>query len=98
MLILLVYIVLLLIPTFALVFWVSLVTKRERAKSAVPFTELQRRPAGESTRLKMEKYSDDLDIWLMAIVFVPIAFALILFVSHCKSTMPGWRNWQTRQT
>ncbi len=21
-----------------------------------------------------------------------------LFISSCKSTMPGWRNWQTRQT
>jgi cobalamin synthase len=78
MLILLVYIVLLLSPTFAVVLWVALLTRRERAKSAVPFTELQRRPAGESTRLKMERYSEDLDTWLMAIVFVPIALVLIL--------------------
>jgi hypothetical protein len=52
MLILLVYIVLLLIPAFSTIFWLALVTKRERAKSAIPFMDLQRRPAGESTRLK----------------------------------------------
>ena len=78
MLILFVYIVLLLIPTVAVIFWAVFVTKRERAKSAVPFTELQRRPAGESARLKMEKHSEDLDTWLMALVFVPIALVLTL--------------------
>ena len=70
--------VLLLIPTFVTIFWVARVTKRERAKSVVPFAELQRRPAGESGRLKLEKYSDDLNTWLMAIVFIPVALALVL--------------------
>jgi len=79
MLIRLVYIVLLLIPTFVVIFWAVFVTKRERAKSVVPFTELLRRPAGESARLKMEKHSEDLDTWLMALVFVPIALVLTLF-------------------
>ena len=73
-----VYVVLLLIPTFVTIFWVARVTKRERAKSVVPFAELQRRPAGESGRLKLEKYSDDLNTWLMAIVFIPVALALVL--------------------
>jgi len=75
--IVLVYILFLLIPIFV-IFWVVRATKRERAKSVVPFAELQRRPAGESARLKLEKYSDDLDTWLMAIVFIPVALALIL--------------------
>jgi hypothetical protein len=71
-----IYLVLLLIPTFVTIFWVARVTKQERAKSVVPFAELQRRPAGESARLKLEKYSDDLNTWLMAIVFIPAVCAL----------------------
>src|SRR5207247_8645461 len=76
-----------LVQSVAIIFWVALETKRERAKSAVPFTELQRRPAGESARLKMQKYSDDLDTWLMAIIFVPIALVLIL-VAQSKINVP----------
>jgi hypothetical protein len=83
----LVYILLLLIPIFV-IFWVARVMKRERAKSVFPFAELQRRPAGESTRLKFEKYSDDLDMWLMAITFVPVALALILVTQRKTSVAP----------
>ena len=75
--ILLVYVLLLLIPILV-IFWVARVTKRERAKSVVPFGELQRRPAGESARVKLEKYTDSLNEWLTAVVFIPVLFTLVI--------------------
>jgi len=57
-----VYLVLLLIPTFVTIFWVARVTKQERAKSVVPFAELQRRPAGESLKIvkrNIDRFPED---------------------------------------
>lgn len=69
---------LLLIPTFAIVFSITRDRKRDSVRSAKPFEELQRRPAGESTRLQLEKHSENLDMWLMGIVAIPVVFALAL--------------------
>jgi hypothetical protein len=71
-----VYILLLLIPTFAIVFSIARERSREAARWVLPFDELQKRPAGESTRLQLEKYSEKLNEWLLGISAVPVVFAL----------------------
>jgi hypothetical protein len=78
-----VYILLLLIPTFAIVFSIARERRREAARWRLPFDELQKRPAGESTRLQLEKYSEKLNEWLLGISTVPVLFALALtFQKH----------------
>ena len=55
------YILLLLLPPAAVVWLFYRSQKKEKAEAKVPFDELQRRPAGESTRLKVEALSEKID-------------------------------------
>jgi hypothetical protein len=72
------YVLLFLFPAAALIFDFIRERKRDAAHSVAPFDDLQRRPAGESTRLKLENLDEDIETWLGWILIVPIALALAL--------------------
>lgn len=79
------YMFLLLIPTFAIIFSMARERKRNSALSVKPFEELQRRPAGESARLELEKHWENLQMWFMAISFTPVVIALgLTFERHAN--------------
>ncbi len=66
------------LPAAVLLFSFHLRHKKEMPQSKAPFDELQRRPAGESNRLRVKELNDKIDPWLMTIIVTPILFALSL--------------------
>jgi Nuclease-related domain len=72
------FILLFSLPVAAVVFTIWRERKRESLRSLLPFDELQRRPAGESTRLVTEKLGEEIDVWLMTLVFIPVLFSIAL--------------------
>jgi hypothetical protein len=72
-----------LIPV-ALVLWTLVHERRIReTEYNDPFPDLLRRPAGESTRLEVEKLNEKITEWLFLLAFVPVSFAL------CVAFQPG---------
>ena len=67
-----------LLPAAALVYDFIRERKKDSARSVAPFDDLQRRPAGESTRLAVEKLDEDIDSYLAVILIVPVALATAL--------------------
>jgi hypothetical protein len=72
------YVLLFLFPAAALIFDFIRERKKDAARSVAPFDDLQRRPAGESTRLKLEAIDEEIEAYLAWILIVPIALALAL--------------------
>jgi Nuclease-related domain len=72
------YIFLLLLPPAAWLWSLHRKQKKEKAELQMPFSDLQRRPAGESNRLRIEQFNEEIDPWLMAIAFVPVLLAFVL--------------------
>jgi hypothetical protein len=50
----------------------------ESRRSLLPFEELRRRPAGESARVKVEEFGEEIDAWLMMLVITPFFLAIAL--------------------
>jgi len=72
------FILLFSLPVAAVIYTIWRERKKESLKSLLPFDELQRRPAGESTRLVSEKFGEEIDVWLMTLVFIPVLFSIAL--------------------
>ena len=72
------FFVLLSLPIAAVLFTTWRERTKDSARNLPPFDELRRRPAGESVRLKVEELGEELDVWLMTLLTVPLAFALAL--------------------
>jgi len=50
--------------------------KLAKAAAKMPFSELRRRPAGESLRLELEKLDEQIDGWLVSLTVTPILLAV----------------------
>jgi hypothetical protein len=72
------YMLLFLMPSLAFVLWFKWRRKRDSLKTEAPFAELHRRPAGESTRLRLEELSDKAEEEILMIIFAPIVLAVFL--------------------
>jgi Nuclease-related domain len=74
------YVVLLFLPAAAWLWSLHRKNERDKAQSKLPFTDLQRRPGGESNRLHIEELDERIDPWIIGIAFIPIllAFGLTL--------------------
>ena len=70
------YAVLLFLPAGAWLWSLHRKNERDKAQSKLPFTELPRRPAGESNRRRVEELDEQIDPWLIGIAFVPVLLAL----------------------
>jgi cbb3-type cytochrome oxidase subunit 3 len=78
-------IILFMLPPAAVIWAFYRRGKREKSEVEAPFNELRRRPAGESARLKIESLSEEIDPWLMTLIFAPVVFAIVLTLQR-----PGW--------
>lgn len=74
------YVVLLFLPAGGWLWSLHRKNERDKAQSKLPFTDLPRRPAGESSRLHIEELDERIDPWIIGIAFIPIllAFGLTL--------------------
>jgi hypothetical protein len=61
--------------------------REQQKKSRAPFTDLQRRPAGETLRLKLQDLDDKLNEELLWLVMFPALMAFGLFSLHPKDWM-----------
>ena len=75
------YAVLLYVPIAALLWTLFQQRKRHEEAARMPFSDLRRRPAGESLRVELEKLSVKIDEWLVLISAGPIIFALVFAVA-----------------
>jgi hypothetical protein len=82
-----VYILLLLLPIGALL--ISFLRQRRRSAAAaiVPFSELRRRPAGESVRLEIEDLSERINRWILCAAASPIILGLTLAAQQERGTI-----------
>lgn len=78
------YILLLFLPPAAVIFTFYRRQKKEKAEAEAPFDEIRRRPAGESSRLQVERLNEQIDPWLLALVFVPVTLALGLTLTKAN--------------
>ncbi len=83
------YGLLLLTPAAALILDFARERRRDSTRTSLPFDELQRRPAGESTRLRIEKLDEDIEAYLAWILIVPIALALGLSLQPRRDLVVG---------
>jgi hypothetical protein len=58
--------------------------KEQRQFNCAPFKELQRRPAGETIRLKLEILDDKINGEVMWLVLFPVLMVFSLFIQHPK--------------
>jgi hypothetical protein len=78
------YLLLLYLPVGALVLWFYFNNRKQKLQAVAPFEELQRRPAGESNRLRIEELNEKMDPWLVMVVIFPLLLAISLTL-----TTPG---------
>lgn len=72
------FIILFMLPSGAVIWRFYRRGQREKSEVEAPFDELRRRPAGESVRLKIESLSEEIDPWLMTLMFAPVVCAIVL--------------------
>ena len=65
-----------LLPAAALIFDFSRERKKDADRTVAPFDDLQRRPAGESSRLELEKLDEDIEAYLAWLLIVSLALAI----------------------
>ena len=70
------YFLLFFVPVGALLFSLYWSRKRDRRETVAPFSELRRRPAGESVRLRVEEVNEQIDPWIFTLTTIPIIGAL----------------------
>jgi hypothetical protein len=73
-----IYILLLLLPIGALL--VSFARQRRRLATAAvaPFSELRRRPAGESLRMQIDELTENINRWILIAASTPVILGLML--------------------
>ena len=76
--------VLCLLPVLLVLAVVFRKRKEQRTFNCAPFKELQRRPAGETIRLKLEVLEEKLTEAILALMFFPAAIVFALFAAHPK--------------
>jgi hypothetical protein len=82
------YAVLLFLPAAAWLWSLHRKSERDKAQSKLPFTDLQRRPAGESNRRHIEELDERIDPWIIGIAFIPILLAFGLTLQ--KASLPAF--------
>jgi hypothetical protein len=80
------YILLLFIPPAGVIFTFYRRQKREKSEAEAPFDEMRRRPAGESSRLQVERLNEQIEPWLMMLVVAPVVLALCLTLTKPSVT------------
>lgn len=83
-----IYALLLYVPIAALLWTLFQQRKRHEKAARMPFSDLPRRPAGESLRIELEKLSAKIDEWLVLISAAPVVFALV-FAVGVRPTLIG---------
>src|SRR5882762_8376892 len=78
------YLLLLYLPLGALVLWLDLKKRKQKLQAVAPFEELQRRPAGESNRLRIEELNEQMDPWLVTVVITPLLLAVWLTLTKAS--------------
>ena len=78
------YLLLLYLPVGALVFWFYFKKRKQKLQAVAPFKELQRRPAGESNRLRIEELNEKMDPWLGTVVITPLLLAVWLTLTKAS--------------
>ncbi|SRR6266540_1944650 len=78
------YLLLLYLPVGALTLWLILKKRRQKLRAVAPFEELQRRPAGESNRLRIEELDEKMDPWLGTVVITPFFLAVLLALTKAS--------------
>lgn len=75
------------LPAIGVIWLILREWKSKRATTVVPFKELRRRPAGESTRLRLDELDLETDLLVLQLLLVP-AVSMGVFVSPTMQT-PG---------
>jgi hypothetical protein len=78
------YLLLLYLPAGALMLWLVRRKRRQKLQAVAPFKELQRRPAGESNRLRIEELNEKMDPWLVTVVITPLLLAVWLTLTKAS--------------
>jgi hypothetical protein len=78
------YVLLLYLPVGALVLWFYLNARKRKSEAVAPFEELQRRPAGESSRVRIEELNEKINPWLMPVVTTPVLLAVWLTLTKAS--------------
>lgn len=77
-------VVLCLLPVGYVLAYIMRKLKEQRARSRAPFTNLSRRPAGETLRLKLEELEERITELNLGLVSFPMLLVLWLFMVHPK--------------
>lgn len=80
------YTLLLFLPPAAVIFTFYRRQKKEKAEAKAPFGEILRRPAGESSRLQIERLNEQIEPWLMILTVAPVVLALCLTLTKPSVT------------
>jgi hypothetical protein len=78
------YLLLLYLPVGALILWLDRKKRKQKLQAVAPFKELQRRPAGESNRLRIEELNEKMDPWLVTVVIIPLLLAVWLTLTKAS--------------
>ena len=78
------YLLLLYLPVGALILWLVRRKRRQKLQAVPPFKELQRRPAGESNRLRIEELNEKMDPWLGTVIITPLLLAVWLTLTKAS--------------
>ena len=70
------------LPLAVTIFIIYRQRKKQREYSRAPFNELQRRPAGETLRCKLEELDDKINDESTMLVLFPVIMVMGLFVRH----------------
>jgi hypothetical protein len=81
------YILLLFLPPAAVIVTFYRRQKKEKAEAELPFDEIRRRPAGESSRLQVERLNEQIDPWLLILAVAPVVLALSITLTKASLTV-----------
>ena len=84
-----VYALLLLLPPAALLVSFSRQRQRNAEAALAPFTELRRRPAGESLRVQIDELNDHIHRWMVTAASMPVIIGLILAGQPAPDALSG---------
>jgi hypothetical protein len=78
------YLLLLYLPVGALILWLNRKKRKQKLQAVAPFKELQRRPAGESNRRRVEELNEKMDPWLGTVVITPLLLGVWLMLTKAS--------------
>ena len=80
-------VLLLLLPIGALLVSFAQQRRRMAAEAIAPFSELRRRPAGESLRMQIDDVSERINRWIICAAASPVILGLMLAAQHRPSAV-----------